>query len=118
MKNFDYGKKYHYMVKYLLIAFPILLLIVSLLSYNSQYNSVLTLLSGMTNEFLNIPFNSWWTQLLSIIGLDNLTNELLVILTAYPLYVLWVYIFDIFLDVFAIIPRIAHKLLSKVGGDY
>lgn len=118
MKNFDYAKKYHYLVKYLLIAFPILLILLSLISYNSQFNDVMTLLKSYCVEFRSINFNSWWNNLLNLFELNTITNDLLYIVLTLPLYILWVYIFDILLDVFAVIPRIAHKMLSKIGGDY
>lgn len=118
MKNFDYAKKYHYVLKYILLGFPLLLISISLISYNSEFSSVLSLVKNLCTEFRSLDLNVWYDNLLSIFDMNNITNDMLYILITYPLYVLWVYIFDIILDVFALIPRLAHKFISKFGGDY
>ena len=118
MKNFDYAKKFHYMLKYIVLGFPLLLIGISLISYNSEFNSVLTLIKGLCNEFRNLELNVWYNNLLGVIEMNNITNDLLYILLTYPLYVLWIYIFDIIIDILGVVPRLAHKMISKVGGDY
>lgn len=118
MKNFDYAKKYHYLLKYIVLGLPLLLLGLSLISYNSEFNIVLALLKSLSIEFRGINFNSWYNDFLNVFSFNNVNNDLLYVLLTYPLYVLWIYIFDIMIDILGVIPRIAHKLISKVGGDY
>lgn len=119
MKDFDYAKKYHYMLKYLILALPILLLLLCCIMDNlTYYNGLLDYLHSFFSEFRLVEFNLWYNDFLDVIDLRVVNDRYLFILTSYPLYVLWVYIFDIFIDILGLLPRLAHKFISKFGGDY
>ena len=119
MKNFDYGKKYHYMVKYGIMFLPLILLIVG----NFRVNDVLVL--SNLNSYVEALFtalrgnsiNSWYSIMLNYLGFNS-TTGLSFVLESYPLYIVWLYLFDIIVDLFGLVPRLAHKLITKIGGDY
>ena len=119
MQNFDYAKKYHYMLKYVVLGLPIILLIIACIVDNlTEYNALIDYLHSFFEEFRLIEFNVWYNNFLDVIDLRVVNDRYLYILSSYPLYILWVYIFDILIDLLAIIPRLAHKFISKFGGDY
>ena len=127
MQNFSYHKKYHYALKYFIMAFPLLLLLFScFVKFNITDSNIQTYLPqlnySISNFFIqlrDLPLNSWYYNLLDLFGIYTQTYEDLIIvnvLSIYPLYILWVYIMDLILDIFAMIPKLAHKLLYKLGG--
>ena len=119
MKNFDYGKKYHYMIKYGIMFLPLLLLILGNFWVNDV--NVLTLLNSYVESLFqslrSYELNSFYNTLLDTIGFDS-SSGLSFILESYPLYIIWLYVFDLFVDLFGLIPRLAHKFITKFGGDY
>lgn len=117
MNNFNYHKKYHYILKYIVISLPILLLIIGAISKNN-YNDIITLLTTYTNNFKALTINQFWQNILSLFNFNTLTDNLSIIILNYPLYILWIYLIDLTLDIISIIPRYAHKLLNKLGGVY
>lgn len=119
MQKFDYAKKYHYMLKYFILALPILLFALSYLCKEMElFESMLDYIEVFFQNLRNVPFNSWYNDFLQVLDLNAILDRHLYILISYPLYILWVYIFDILIDLLAIIPRLAHKFISKFGGDY
>lgn len=118
MQKFSYHKKYHYALKYFILAFP--LICYCLLFICKDYTNLADFVL-MPIDFLgslaSADINSWYFNLLDIIGLLSPLDEVRYdILICYPLYILWVYIFDVILDIFAMVPKLAHKLLYKLGG--
>ena len=117
MNNFNYEKKYHYWVKYFVIAFPLLILLFIILNHN-------IIVSDIENYFLNfsqileVPVNSWYFDIIDLIGFRDIldSGSIYGVLICYPLYVFWVYVFDLILDVFTFVPKLAHKLMKKLGG--
>lgn len=69
------------------------------------------------NDFYKLSFNNWYDNLLSAMNL-TIDNDTTYYLYHIPLYIIFVYIFDIIVDLFGLIFRLGHKLISKVGGDY
>lgn len=116
MEKFSYHKKFHYLLKYIVIGFPIILLICSLISYSSQYNTILQGVYNLSLDLRNLPINQFYNTFLNVLGFNTITNELTYILLTIPLYIMWVYLLDIVLDVFTLIPKIAHKFIEKLGG--
>lgn len=116
MDKFSYHKKYHYLLKYIVVGLPIILLICSLISYSSQYNTILEGVYNLSLDLRNLPINQFYNSFLGVLGFENITNELTYILLTIPLYIIWVYLLDIVVDVFALIPKIAHKFIEKLGG--
>lgn len=117
MKNYSYHKKYHYLLKYFIMAFPLICYILcyfirfSELEVTSQGEIAFESFMG----FADVPINSWYTSLLDILQIPRL-GSFDTLLVYYPLYILWVYIMDLILDIFALVPKLAHKLLYKLGG--
>ena len=127
MQKFSYHKKYHYALKYFVMAFPLLLFLFSFFVKTNfvdlQTQSYIGDLNYSLSQFFinlkDLPLNSWYFQLLDLFGIYTQTHSDLVvttILAIYPLYILWVYIMDVILDIFAMVPKLAHKLLYKLGG--
>ena len=119
MKNFDYGKKYHYMIKYMIMFLPLLLLVVGHFSFTDTniINDINVYVEALFSYLRGIDMNSWYNDLLVLLGF-NASSGLAYILETYPLYIIWLYLFDIVLDLFGMIPRLAHRFISKFGGDY
>lgn len=118
MKNFDYEKKYHYLVKYFVIAFPLVVVLFLTFLDTMTYPDYINFMDN-TSSFLHVNINSWYFDLIDIIGLTEVYDNggLLSYLVIYPLYVFWVYVLDLVLDIFAFVPKLAHKLMYKLGGN-
>ena len=121
MNNFNYKRKYHYFVKYLVIALPIIiaLLMCFRIPDNSNYNLMLESFSEFLTKLLLLDISSWYTSLLGILSVDVpalMLNPLGLLLISYPLYIFYVYVFDLILDVFVLIPKLFHKFMERVGG--
>ncbi len=70
-------------------------------------------------KLLSVFFNLDLEQIFDMLSSTNLPNyNYIAVLINYPLYCLLVYVFDLILDIFAVLPRLAHKFISKFGGDY
>ena len=122
MNNFNYKKKYHYMVKYLVIALPILCTLCYNLFIpdNANYTQAFEMFVEFFGNLLNLDISLWYTRILAyLFGSDlitNLVNPYFVVIVAYPLYIFYVYVFDLILDVFVFIPKLFHKFFERVGG--
>lgn len=97
--------------------------------YVNFFNDYLYQWDDATKDFIGIF--SFYPKLLSVFfnfdleqifymlsGIDLPKYSYIAVLINYPLYCLLVYIFDLILDIFAVLPRLAHKFISKFGGDY
>ncbi len=159
MKNMNYARKYHYMLKYFIMALPLLLIFFMSISICSSLNMPLGDLITYVKEpldvqknieikywlsdnisqgwyglvfksfrtFYSLPINSWYYKILETIGLTFRTSStdaydflyhssLPNFLLFYPLYIMWVYIFDLILDIFCFLPKLAHRLMDKLSG--
>ena len=112
-------KSCHNIIKYSLLALPVILLLLSLISYNSQYELVRDELEIFGNYFLNVPANAFYLEIVDLLGVSTLLDTPLgVVILIMPLYIMWVYFFDLVVDVLTFIPKAIHKLVEKVGGKY
>lgn len=68
-------------------------------------------------SFRSLPVNKWYDNLLVAIGLGITTSMMMNVIYTYPLYVLWVYILDLIVDIFLVIINFGHNALKRLGGD-
>ena len=117
MNNFNYEKKYHYWVKYFVIAFPLIVLLFIILNHNITQVNINDYFVDFSS-ILEVPINSWYFQIIDLIGFREIFDSASIysVLLVYPLYVFWVYVFDLVLDIFVFVPKLAHKLMKKLGG--
>ncbi len=147
MNNYkmDYAKKFHYIIKYLLLSVPLILIFYELilkliltsdveLSISSSTTDTilsqivdLTLIYGqdfslITQNFVDFctsGINSWYFDFLNAFGF-NISFEiyqLMNVLLCIPIWILNVYVFDIVLDFLLLLPKLAHRLMNKLGGE-
>lgn len=123
MKNFAicYKKKYHYILKYLLLALPILITLIFNWNIpdNTNYTGAFESFIQFNSKMLNLPLNNWYVSLCSsLFGNDGLTtlisNPYGNVILNYPLWVMYVYVFDLVVDVFTLIPKVAHRFIEKL----
>lgn len=133
MKDFNYGKKYHYILKYLIISVPFILLIICLCSQtqtlnysyiNDRVNSVSQSISVDTTfleplkTFYTLSINTWYSNFITNLFNLNLTNWTWFTYVYFiPLWIMWVYSFDLVLDIIVFIPRLAHRFLQKFNKE-
>ena len=122
MNNFNYKRKYHYMVKYLVIALPILCVLCYNLFIpdNANYTMAFEMFVEFFVNLLNVDISNWYMSIITyLFGADLfsiLSNPYFIVIIAYPLYIFYVYVFDLVLDVFVFIPKLFHKFFERVGG--
>ena len=97
-------------IKTIILLLPLITLIMSLVASNTYgvfKNSFdLTTFKGLT-------INSWYTQLINAIGVGGMvSSEAWVPVLYYPLYVIWVEIFDLVVHFFLFIPNLCHKWMG------
>ena len=107
-------------------AFFIALPILCVLCYNLFIpdNANYTMAFEMFVEFfvnlLNVDISNWYMSIITyLFGADLfsiLSNPYFIVIIAYPLYIFYVYVFDLVLDVFVFIPKLFHKFFERVGG--
>lgn len=68
-------------------------------------------------HFIESPLNAWYKELLNITHLMPTTYTPINNILFMPLYGLYVLLFDLCFDVFAVIPNIFHSLFNKLGGN-
>lgn len=118
MKSFNYKSKYHYIVKYFVIAFPLIFILCLTLIDSITLNDYMVRITDFGDSF-NVFINEWYFKLINLLGFQETFDNggLFCFMIVYPLYVFWVYVFDLILDVFTIIPKLAHKFLNRLGGE-
>ena len=80
-----------------------------------EFTGVFSFYPNLLSIFLNVDLE----KIADMLSGTNLPKyNYIAVLINYPLYCLLVYIFDLILDIFAVLPRLAHKFISKFGGDY
>lgn len=115
MNKFSYHKKYHYMLKYIILGLPIILLILFSISKNN-YSSGLLLIRSCLCNFKNLSINNFYSSIINLIGFNSLSDDLSIIILYYPLWIIWVYAFDLIIDVLTFILKLSHKFIYKFGG--
>ena len=68
-------------------------------------NSILTM-NAWCSDFISLDVNSWYKTLLETIGIGVSENQVMYIMYIYPLYVIWVYVLDVLVDIFLVIVPI------------
>ena len=112
-----FKKKLHYALKYLALGLPLIAL---LFLYFRAPNDLLNLIennpiNALFNRLLNI--SPWYNSLVDIVGLELNSDVLSNYFVLYPLYIFWVYILDMLLDIITGFPRFLHDLVWK-GEEY
>ena len=68
--------------------------------------------------FVHLPINTWYLSLLSTLGITFSLTNVLGVVCFMPLWILYVYLFDLALDFLLFIPKLADRWLTKLyGGD-
>lgn len=137
MKNMNYAKKFHYMLKYFILALPLLLIVLFYLGglssnissqdygfYKSFFDysqNAFSWFVDLTNR-IDFGFNHFYTELFNVIFSVYPKDFLLrgahiaFVISMYPLWIISVYIFDLIVDVFCLLPKLAHRLMDKLSG--
>lgn len=110
--------KLHYILKYFILALPLIMM----LSYSlarettslTYINNIETgILSLLTNA--NTMLNNSYTSVLTLLGINIPTNAQM--LYYYPLWIVLVYIVDLIVDILVFLPKMAHHFLSIEGAN-
>ena len=65
------------------------------------------------DSFRSLSINTWYSSILNVLGFQSLlSNAIWSNLLTYPLYLMWVAVFDIIAHIFLFIPNFAHKLMG------
>lgn len=120
MNNFkmNYAKKYHYMIKYFIMAFPLLLVISCVFFSNDSLITNINYFSSNLYDLINgNSFLSWYSDLLNLFNIQ-LVDNYLIFVQILPIWIITIYFFDLIIDVLVIIPRVIHRFTNRIGGDY
>ena len=107
-------KKLHYILKYIALGLPLLFMLLGLLSQQANmFQNVVADLNDLMTELLESTNSLWYHDLLNAVGVD-VSNFSYVghILLHYPLYIFYVYLFDLMLDIICFMPKFMHKLME------
>lgn len=106
--------KLHYITKYIFISLPVLMLLFALFSDTNYVTVVGDMFDFMTELASYFP-SDWYASLLDLIGISysDLSN-ISFIITFYPLYVFYVYLFDLILDIICFLPKFLHDLFYNL----
>lgn len=103
-----------HLVKFLFLIAPMVLL------FTASWHSDSTLFTGIYSffsDFINLPLNQWYLDMLTTLNITFNLNSYMGVICYLPLWILYVNIFELFLDFLLFIPRIAHKWLHAGYGD-
>ena len=115
MKRFS--GKLHYLLKYFFLALPVFELVFFLITNVNSRASMITFITSDNTIFKSIGSSSYGLDLASIIeDITGVNNALSVYFSGILLWIVYVYIFDIFLDVIVFIPKFCHSFLDRVSG--
>ncbi len=147
MNNYkmNYAKKFHYILKYFILALPLIILVIAFFYpfilknanlpvnngiptlsfelFNSYLGSESVYLTDFIYDFIyffRTGIFSWFERFLASIGFSftSITEYFFQqFMFSYLLYVLCVYMFDIVLDFLLLLPKLAHRLMNKLGGE-
>lgn len=115
MKRFS--GKLHYLLKYFFIALPVFELVFFLITnVNSRANMLSFVISDNT-IFKTIGSSSYGLDLAGIIeDITGVSSALSVYFSGVLLWIVYVYVFDIFLDVIVFIPKFCHSFIERISG--
>lgn len=100
-------------VKTLVLMLPLLLIVLPL-----SVEGGIPLGYEVFNGFKSLSINLWYSELLSLLFGDmSSCSDLINMISYYPLYVIWVEIFDLVVHVFMLIPELGHKFLGGKDND-
>ena len=68
------------------------------------------------DQFIDLPINSWYKSLMNVIGVGFTNSSVMNVIYVMPVYILWVFIFDVIVDCFLVIIKLPHKLLNRLSG--
>lgn len=68
------------------------------------------------NAFIDLPINAWYKSLMNVIGVGFTNSTVMNVIYVMPVYILWVFIFDVIVDCFLVIIKLPHKLLNRLSG--
>lgn len=68
------------------------------------------------NGFIDLNVNAWYKSLLTVVGIGLTNSSVMNIIYIMPLYIIWVYIFDVVVDCLLVIIKLPHKLLNRLSG--
>lgn len=120
MNNYkmNYAKKYHYMIKYFIMAFPLILLLICCFNVKDSLSINLNYLSTYIYNIVDTnSIVSWYKDILNLFEMQ-LSNSYLIFVQIMPIWIIAVYFFDMLIDVLVLIPRLVHKWINRIGGDY
>lgn len=112
-----FKNKLHYALKYLALGLPIIAL--AFLYFRAPNDLINLISNNPINELFNdlLDVSPWYNSLVDIIGLELGANVLSDYFVLYPLYIFWVYIVDMLLDIITWLPRLLHDLVWKGYKD-
>ena len=103
-------KKLHYILKYLVLGLPLILLILGCFRQN---NAFMDIINDFINNITNTPINEWYSNIIHVFNIDT-SNTLTNILIHYPLYIFYVFLIDLVCDIICFLPKVFHKWLNEV----
>lgn len=116
MKRFS--GKLHYLLKYFFIALPVFELVFFLITNVNSRASMISFITSDNTIFKSIGSSSYGLDLASVIeNVTGVNSALSIYFTGVLLWIVYVYIFDILLDVLIFIPKVMHSIVEKVSGS-
>lgn len=113
-------KKCHYILKYFVLAFPLIYSLFALFAKNTElhyFNSV----NNYFVEGLKItPLFDWYNDLLNLLGFGSVTKaagSVFPLLLYYPIYIIYFYLIDVVVDLIVFVPKLFHKFMEKWSGN-
>lgn len=67
-------------------------------------------------EFYQLNINSWYSDVLNLIGIDLTDNIVKEYIIYYPLWLMWFYLFELVEIILTFVPRVLMHLTRKIGG--
>lgn len=72
--------------------------------------------NNWVDSFLDLPVNAWYKSLMNTVGVGFTNSSIMNVIYAMPVYILWVFLFDVIVDCFLVIIKLPHKLLNRLSG--
>lgn len=108
-----FGKKLHYTLKYIVLGLPIILLMGLIFARTTEYyNFFETFTTSITNTLDNMA--TWYASLVEYLNINTENMNIYIrLIIYYPVYIFYVYLIDLLVDVLTFIPKFFHDLLNK-----
>lgn len=87
-----------------------------ILDYSINQESYKYDVNNWCDQFLDLPINAWYKSLMNVIGVGFTSSTVMNVIYVMPVYILWVFIFDVIVDCFLVIIKLPHKLLNRLSG--